>query len=494
MNPSVLPRRTFLKLSGAGLGLAALPAAAPRLAAAEDAVPPKIEVPPGLMAAVAGYVHASPTAPLPPAVVVKAKLHILDTFAAMISGAEFKVGKLSRDFARGLGGAQQAQVAGDTFLTDVINAALANGNLAHADETDDSHEPSGTHPGCAIIPAALAAAEKENISGAAFIASVVVGYDIGCRINQAFGTQQLNARNFATHAIGGCFGAAAAAASAMRLDDLKIRYTFDYVGQQASGMRYYVRDLEHVEKAFVFGGLPARSGAMAAMMAQAGFTGVDDCFSGESNLFTTFTANPNPAKLMEKLGEHFEISVTNIKKYSVGSPIQASVEALTKIIARAKFKPSDVKAFESRLPGYEVVNNRSMPDINIQYCLAATMLDGTLSFAAAHDFPRMNSPEILAMKAKLTMIADPSLRLPNTTRTARVTVTLNDGTTHTEQVNAVPGTAQNPMTVAQVEAKCRDILTPTMGAARADQLIAMVGRLEELKSVRELRPLLAKLA
>ena len=71
--------------------------------------------------------------------------------------------------------------------------------------------------------------------------------------------------------------------------------------------------------------------------------------------------------------------VTNIKKYSVGSPIQASVEALTKIIQRTKLKAADVKSFESRVPGYEVVNNRSMPDINIQYCLAATMLDGTLT-------------------------------------------------------------------------------------------------------------------
>ena len=148
-----------------------------------------------------------------------------------------------------------------------------------------------------------------------------------------------------------------------------------------------------------------------------------------------------------------------------------------------------MKAIEVRVPGYEVVNNRLMPDINLQDCVAAAMLDGGLSFAAAHDFPRMDSPEIARMKEKLTVVADAALRRPETSHTARVTVMLNDGTTHTEQVDVVPGTAQNPMTPALVEAKSRDILAPIMGAARADQLIAMIGRLDEVKSVRELRPL-----
>lgn len=257
-------------------------------------------------------------------------------------------------------------------------------------------------------------------------------------------------------------------------------------------MRYYVRDLEHVEKAFVFGGLPARSGVMAAAMAQAGFTGVPDCFSGESNLFTTFTANPKPERLMARLGQHYEITVTNIKKFSVGSPIQASLEAISRIVQRTPFKAADIKAVEVRVPGYEIVNNRLMPDINLQYCVAAALLDGGLSFAAAHDFARIQIPEILRMQEHLAVVEDPSLRRPETSRTARVTIAFNNGTVQTEHVTAVPGTAQNPMTPAQVEAKSRDILAPIMGAARADRLIAVLGRLEEVSSVRELRPLLGK--
>jgi 2-methylcitrate dehydratase PrpD len=372
-----------------------------------------------------------------------------------------------------------------------MNAALANGNMAHADETDDSHEPSGTHPGCAIIPAVLAVAEKENISGRAFLNAVVAGYDIGCRINQAMGIRELNLRNMATHAIGGCFGAVAGCASAMRLDDKRIRYAFDYAAQQAAGTRLYVRDLEHVQKAFVFGGLPARSGAMAAAMAQAGFTGVDDIFSGESNWFRTITREPQPELLVERLGEHHAIMATNIKKFSVGSPIQAPVEALTLLIERHGLKVAGVRAIEVRVPNFSVVNDRLMPDINLQYCVAATMLDGGLSFQAAHDFARMKHPDILAVRKMTTFVSDPSLRLPDTVRTALVTVTTTDGRTLSEHVKAVPGTAQNPMNTAQVEAKARDILTPYSGAARADELISMVRTIESVAGIRELGRLLA---
>lgn len=492
-HPERLARRSFVGLAaGAGAGLSLWPPLAARATTVEQSAGPAVDPGPELMNRVAGFIAGSPAWQLAPAVLTKAKHHILDTLAATISGASFKVGTLSRDFARANGGAGVAQVAGDDFLTDVVNAALANGNMAHADETDDSHEPSSTHPGCAIIPAVLAVAEMENISGRAFINAVVAGYDIGCRINQAMNKEELSERNIATHATGGCFGAAAGCASALRFDDTKVRYAFDYAMQQASGTRLYVRDLEHVQKAFVFGGLPARNGATAAMMARAGFTGVDDIFSGESNLFRTFTTHPAPEQIVHRLGEHHEIMSTNIKKYSVGSPIQAPVEALSIIITRHRLVAADVESIEVRVPSFTVVNDRKMPDINLQYCIAATMLDGGLSFKAAHDFARMRSPDILAMSNRLRVVADQSLRLPETSRTALVTVKTRGGQSHSEHVTAVPGTAQNPMSTAQVEAKCLDILAPELGADRAARLIGMVGRLEQVASVRELRPFLAR--
>ncbi len=123
---------------------------------------------------VSAYISSAGERQLPNAVSEKAKHHILDTVAAMVSGSRLKLGELAIKFIRGQGGTPEAQIIGTGLLTTAINAATVNGYLAHADETDDSHAPSGTHPVCAIIPAALAVAERENASGKAFLRAVVL--------------------------------------------------------------------------------------------------------------------------------------------------------------------------------------------------------------------------------------------------------------------------------------------------------------------------------
>src|SRR5205085_4019046 len=111
------------------------------------------------MRALSAYIARAPARRLPQAVAEKARHHILDTLAAMVSGARLAPGRAAIAYVRQLGGTPQASVAGSRVVTSCVNAALANGMLAHADETDDSHAPSRNHPGCAVVPAALAVAE-----------------------------------------------------------------------------------------------------------------------------------------------------------------------------------------------------------------------------------------------------------------------------------------------------------------------------------------------
>ena len=157
------------------------------------------------------YMAAALDRPLPIEVVEKAKHHIVDTLAAMVSGSRLKPGVLAISYVRGQGGTPEALIAGSDVLTSAVNAALANGMLAHADETDDSHAPSLTHPGCAIVPAALAMAEREGRDGTALLRAVVLGYDIGCRSTLSLGPRELNQSFRSSHTMGSLFGAAAAA-------------------------------------------------------------------------------------------------------------------------------------------------------------------------------------------------------------------------------------------------------------------------------------------
>jgi 2-methylcitrate dehydratase PrpD len=158
------------------------------------------------------YMADAPHRALPAAVVEKARQHILDTLAAMISGARLRPGRLAIDYVAKLGGARQASVVGTRLLTCPVHAALANGMLAHADETDDSHAPSRNHPGCAVVPAALAVAESTHASGEQLMRAVVLGYDVAARVNYALDADAFAATSRSTHSVGGTFGAGAAAA------------------------------------------------------------------------------------------------------------------------------------------------------------------------------------------------------------------------------------------------------------------------------------------
>src|SRR5215470_9589617 len=258
------------------------------------------------------YIASALRRPLPVAVVEKSKHHILDTIAAMMSGSRLAPGRNAIAYVKTLGGVREACVVGSSIITTAVNAALANGMLAHADETDDSHAPSLTHPGCGIVPAALAMAERQRQSGTALLSAVALGYDISCRLTQSLDAYQFREDGHSTHSFGPMFGAAAAAGTLAGLRKRAVRYLLSYTTQQASGVSCWMRDEEHIEKAFDFGGMPARNGVATAAMVAHGFTGVEDAFSGERSFFVAYGRAPEPGILVRGLGERYEIVHTDI--------------------------------------------------------------------------------------------------------------------------------------------------------------------------------------
>ena len=441
------------------------------------------------------YIATALEKPLPPAVLEKTKYHVLDTIAAMVTGSRLKPGELAIRFAASQGGTPESTVVGSKVVTTAVNAALANAMLAHADETDDSHAPSLTHPGCAIVPAALAVAEREDASGEALLRAVALGYDVGCRIGRAMGgIGSRGVSGHATHSIGPMFGAAAAAAGLAGLDARGVRHCLAYTAQQASGITSWARDSEHVEKAFVFGGMGARNGVTAALFVQAGLTGEEDAFSGDFNFLDVFC--PNKEELgpwVESLGSHYEITETNIKKFPVGSPIQAAADALCMLVAEHGFDASAVAEVEVLLPpnGARIVDDRSMPDINCQYCMAVILLDGgRLSFEATHAYERLHDAKIGEVKSRVRLIGSPELAGNERQRPATVRVKLTDGRQLERHVPAVKGTADNPMTRDEVEAKAVDLIASVLGDQRARAIVEAVWGLDEDTRVRGLRPLL----
>jgi 2-methylcitrate dehydratase PrpD len=477
---SGLTRRAVL---GAGSAISALPFI--RRAAAQPAG--------AIMTTLSTYMSAARDRPLPDEVVEKTKQHVLDTLAAMLSGSELVPGRAAIRFARAYGGPPTATIVGSDVLCGAIEAALANGVLAQADETDDSHAPSLSHPGCAVVPAALAAAEEVGLDGTRFLRTVALGYDVGARVTMCLGIPELSRDlHKSTHSIAGVFGAGAAAGSVAAFDAQHMRWMLDYAAQQCSGIAAWQRDTDHIEKAFVFGGMPARSGLTAAWLVRAGWTGIDDVFSGADNFFLANPPKNDLAGLIEALGQRYEITRTDIKKWSVGSPIQAPLDALENLRKRRPFEAGEVRRVVVRLGNREasVVNDRDLPDICLQHLVAVMLIDRTVSFKAAHDVARMKDAALLAERAKVELV--PDRKLDRVVREAIVEITFADGSMLSEHTQAVRGSARNPMPREEVVAKCLDLMTPILGAGRSRELVDGVLGMEKLSNIRALRPLLQR--
>ncbi|HEX4643032.1 MAG TPA: MmgE/PrpD family protein [Candidatus Acidoferrales bacterium] len=445
-----------------------------------------------VMLKLSAYMSEARNTPLPDKALRETKHHILDTFAAMISGSELPPGRMALKFAQSYGGPGACTVVASEILLGPIEAAIVNGELAHSDETDDDYTGGGAHPGSAVVPATLAMGEKAGISGQHFTRAVALGYDIGMRAFQTVGAGPILKD---THVLVGTFGAAAAAGCALGLDAQQMRWLLDYAAQQGgAGFASWRRDTDHIEKGFVFGGSSARNGVNGALVVQLGWTGVNDILQGPDNFVVSYFPKGDPAKMIDGLGERYEVTQTTLKRWTTGGPIQSPLDALQLILKKHTFDANQVKqvVVHASTSAAYTVNNREMPDICLQHMIAVMLLDKTASFKAAHDKPRMQDPAVLRERAKVQLIGEEDLEKLIPARVAIVEVTLNDGTKLTERVEHVRGTPENPMDREEVVAKARDLIVPILGAAKSDALIDKLLNLEKVKDVRELRPLLQR--
>ena len=488
-----ISRRNVLKGAGEMFGAAALPLGRPEgrplptYQGRQVAEPSK-----DITGRLARYMTEARDRNLPPAVVIAAKHRILDTFSAMVSGAKLKPGEMAIQYARAQGGVAEASVVTANFQTSAINAALANGMCGHADETDDFEPETKAHPGCSVVPAALAMAERDGRSGLEFLRAVTLGYDVCCRFLLALGPDLVRATHRSAEGTSATFGAAAAAASLARLDERGMRYAISYAAQQVSGLWSWVGDTEHVEKAFDFAGMGARNGVTAALMVQMGFSGVPDVLDGEHNMLQALSTDPRREAMVAQLGEKFFVTQTAIKLFSVGAPIQSAIDAFLALRREHRLTPDTVQHVRVRLPedGARIVDNSAMPDVNCQYIIAVALVDGTVSFDASHSQERMNDPQIRAVKSRVELVADRSLMVPDAPRSALVEVTLADGRTVNHFTRHPPGFKENPLTTEGVNEKARSLMVPVIGAQRTEALIARVNALENVADMREFRSLI----
>jgi 2-methylcitrate dehydratase PrpD len=428
----------------------------------------------------ASFLAGSVGCGIPDAVVEKGKHHIVDTFAAMISGTKLDVGVRALAAASAFEGRSEASVVGHCEGLPAYAAAMINAMLAHADETDDSHEMAKFHPGCSIVPTAWAIAQRDGRSGLDIVRGVAAGYDVGARILEAIGPMAMHHSGHSTHACGSLFGAGAAASVLMGFDELNARRLMSYLVHELSGLVCWLEDRDHVQKAYVFGGMSAKNAVMAAVMARCGWTGVDDAMIGANRLFEVYgRSNGKGLEAPFTLGE--EILRSNIKKWCVGSPIQAALDSLEALRREAPVDVHGIDRVTIELPSFEapVVDNRDMPNINLQHLAAVFLIEGELSFEGAHDLSRFENPRIKELRDKIVLVASETLQ-DEGGRQAIVTLYEVSGGVRQHRTRHVRGTWGNPMPRSEVDAKARDLIGPVLGSERTSHLLSSLWRLEQI--------------
>lgn len=456
-----------------------------------------VQVTPALAAFIAGARARAPD----PEHAELARRHILDTLAAIVACRDLEPAILARNYARSLSGGEgpsAVTILGTDDRAGLVDAVFAGAMTGHGAEINDFIPSAFVQPGPAVVAVALALAQARGLSGADVLRAVIIGYELAGRTPKALGVDNLRRAGLANHGIGPLFGAAATAASLLGLSEDQAAHVLTYCAQQASGSWQWLLDVEHIEKAFVFAGMGARDGLQAALMVEAGFRGVRDSLdhpSGWMRASIFSGGDADRAYLVEDLGVRSELPLTAYKRYPVGGPTQPAVEAL--LALRERIGTAEVASVLIEMPGrWQAFRDAAMPALNLRYLSAIILLDGRLDFVSAQSLARMRGDgAVHALMERVEIRHDPAQEAaPGQPRTesARVAITCADGRCETAYVPHVLGFPSHPMGKAEVVAKALELMTPALGAARAQAVVEAVDGLEDLPRAATLIDLIAR--
>ncbi len=436
---------------------------------------------------------------LPSAVQLYSRGLLLDTLGAMVqaSSPRYSAGQILAEFARQQGGTPESSIIGGGFKTSCVQAALVNATLAYYCDVEPHHPGAIMHACAIVVPTALAVAEREHASGAEFLSALVIGIDIACRVANAIDPTALYRRGMHPSCLAGSFGAAAAAARLLRLDEERFRRTFGLCGTQASGLLAWETDASEHSRPFN-PGIAARNGTTAAVLASLGLGGPPDIFEGRFNIFGAFSEPQadgtlgRPAELTRALGEDFMAMGCAIKLYSCCAFLHPALDALLAILAKHPLRPDEVEHIDLRFPtnGMKLIDNNELKSHCAQYVLPIAVKDGRVTIDDILQ-DRRTDPDIATLSQRVTVVADDDLDRTFPERYATIVeLTTRRGERYAERVDYARGCPENPVTFDEISAKYRTLAVPALGHQRAERVAEVVGRLEALDDVANLAVLL----
>jgi 2-methylcitrate dehydratase PrpD len=438
----------------------------------------------------AAFVAGVPDDALPAAVVHKAKRHILDTLGASLAGAVALESRSARAVMSG-DGQGVAQVWGTRQSLGPRSAAFVNGVAAHALELDDSG--GCDHSGAVVLPAAFAAlaCSPRPVSGRAFLAAVVLGYDVGRRVLEACGGYSPhNARGWHSTMTCGVFGAAAASARLLGLDAVQTGAAFGHAGSFSGGLWAFIHDASQTKRMHT--GRAAEGGLLAALLARENVSGPTQVFAdvwgGFFNAFAPDTQKPEA--LLHELGDTWKIMRCSIKPHASCRSTHAAVDATLDLLRDIKCDPDRLSSVHVRLSAFvegmcggRELRNLASSQMSLPYAVASVLVYGHAGIAAYLEAARTD-PRMAAMMERITLEVDPAM---SDLDEPVVTLTIADEMPRSQQVLTPLGDPRNPLSDADLLSKYHALAAMALDDTSANALADAVLDLDNLADARTLR-------
>jgi 2-methylcitrate dehydratase PrpD len=418
--------------------------------------------------------------PLAPEVRHHAKRVVIDTWAAMLSGAVVPPATL---LERALGDeldCGEARLALGRRAT-VRAAALINGAAAHTTEVDDIFRDGIYHPGAPTIPGALAVAQATRISGEAFLRAVVVGYEISTRIGAAMG--RAHYRYWHNTGTIGSFGACAAAAEVLGLDAERFAHALATVTTFAAGLQQAFR-MDSMSKP-LHSGHAAEAGVTAALAAREGVTGSLDVIEGESGFGRAMGEGPDWDRALATLGRDFHVTRMTVKNHTCCGHTFAAIDGALALkkkmgVAAAEIDRVRVATYKPALDvaGYEEPQTAAEARFSLKYVVATALTHGDVRFAAFEP-ARIGDPGTRDLMRRVEVAVDPELdaAFPGK-RAARVSITIRGGRSEEFLQPTRVGDPEAPLSDSQLEDKFIELSAPVLGPEGARKLLDRLWRLD----------------
>jgi 2-methylcitrate dehydratase PrpD len=356
-------------------------------------------------------------------------------------------------------------------------AALINGTAAHTVEVDDIFRDGIYHPGAPTIAAALAVSEANKLSGLSFLRSVVVGYEISTRIGAAMG--RAHYKHWHNTGTIGCFGAAAAAAEALKLDRARFAHALATVATFSAGLQQAFR-MDSMSKP-LHAGRAAEAGVTAALAAREGVTGSLDVMQGYGKAMGD---DPDWDKAVATLGEDFHITRMTFKNHACCGHTFAAIDGALALKDRMRLDPSDIEKIDVatyragvEVAHYENPRTEAEARFSLKYVVATALTHGSVRLAAFTP-PRLEDPGTRKLMKNISVSVDPQLdaAFPGQ-RAARVAIRARGRREEHLQPTRV-GDPDAPLSDQQLESKYLELAVPVLGKDKAEKLLARLWRLD----------------